>query len=67
MHLDRAWPVVLSARSEEALRGFGIAPGQWLDERSHANGSSPLLPDLAYHSGARRNHHPYRLTLVANR
>ena len=26
---------------------------------------SPVLPDLAYTLGARRNHHPYRLTLVA--
>ena len=37
----------------------------WLEERSNANGSSPVLPDLAYTLGARRNHHPYRLTLVA--
>ena len=29
------------------------------------NGDSPVLPDLAYTLGARRNHHPYRLTLVA--
>ena len=26
---------------------------------------SPMLPDLAYTLGARRNHHPYRLTLAA--
>ena len=38
---------------------------QWLDERSHANGDSPSLPDLVYSLGARRNHHPYRLTIVA--
>ena len=37
---------------------------QWLEERSHANGDSPVLPDLVYSLGARRNHHPYRLTVV---
>ena len=50
---ERAWPLVLSARSEEALRGFGLrSSAAWLDERSHANGSSPVLPDLAYTLGA---------------
>jgi acyl transferase domain-containing protein len=39
--------------------------GTWVDERSVANGSSPVLPDLTYTLGARRNHHPHRLTLVA--
>jgi acyl transferase domain-containing protein/NADPH:quinone reductase-like Zn-dependent oxidoreductase/NAD(P)-dependent dehydrogenase (short-subunit alcohol dehydrogenase family)/SAM-dependent methyltransferase/acyl carrier protein len=62
---DRAWPLVLSARSEEALRRSALRLSAWLDERSNANGSSPLLPDLAYTLGARRNHHPYRLTVVA--
>ena len=60
----RAWPLVLSARSEAALRSSASHLGAWLDERSKANGSSPMLPDLAYTLGARRNHHPYRLTLV---
>ena len=32
---------------------------------SNANGDSPVLPDLAYTLGARRNHHPYRVTLAA--
>jgi len=61
---ERAWPIVLSARSEDALRGSALQLAQWLDERSHANGDSPLLPDLVYSLGARRNHHPYRLTIV---
>jgi acyl transferase domain-containing protein/NADPH:quinone reductase-like Zn-dependent oxidoreductase/SAM-dependent methyltransferase/acyl carrier protein/short-subunit dehydrogenase len=64
-HPHRAWPLVLSARSEEALRSSASRLSIWLDERSNANGSSPVLPDLAYTLGARRNHHPYRLTLVA--
>jgi len=64
--IERAWPIVLSARSEDALRGSALQLAQWLEERSHANGASPLLPDLVYSLGARRNHHPYRLTLVTN-
>ena len=63
---ERAWPIVLSARSEEALRGTRVATGEWLEERSHANGDSPVLPDLVYSLGARRNHHPYRLTVVTS-
>src|SRR6202790_4181946 len=63
---NRAWPLVLSARSEEALRASALRLSAWLDERSNANGNSPILPDLAYTLGARRNHHPYRLTLVAH-
>ena len=38
----------------------------WLQERANANGSSPVLPDLTYTLGARRNHHPHRLTIVAH-
>ena len=64
-HPNRGWPLVLSARSEEALRSSVSRLSAWLDERSNANGSSPVLPDLTYTLGARRNHHPYRLTLVA--
>lgn len=62
---ERAWPVVLSARSEESLRAYAMRVAAWVDEHSVANGSSPILPDLSYTLGARRNHHPYRLTLVA--
>ncbi|MBV8378473.1 MAG: SDR family NAD(P)-dependent oxidoreductase, partial [Verrucomicrobia bacterium] len=64
-HSLRAWPLVLSARTEGALRASALRLKDWLDERSNANGNSPVLADLAYTLGARRNHHPYRLTLVA--
>ncbi|MEQ1860228.1 MAG: SDR family NAD(P)-dependent oxidoreductase [Chthoniobacteraceae bacterium] len=63
---ERAWPIVLSARSEEALRGSALHLAAWIEERAHANGSSPTLPDLVYSLGARRNHHPHRLTVVVN-
>ena len=61
---DRAWPVMLSARSEEALRVAAWQLGTWLDDHSNLNGSSPLLPDLTYMLGARRNHHSHRLALT---
>ncbi|HMF80137.1 MAG TPA: SDR family NAD(P)-dependent oxidoreductase [Candidatus Acidoferrum sp.] len=63
--LDREWPMMLSARSEDALRGCAMNLAAWLTERSNLNGDSPVLPDLVYTLGARRNHHPHRLTLVA--
>jgi acyl transferase domain-containing protein/NADPH:quinone reductase-like Zn-dependent oxidoreductase/SAM-dependent methyltransferase/acyl carrier protein len=62
---NRSWPIVLSARTEGALRSSASRMSAWLNERANANGSSPLLPDLVYTLGARRNHHPHRLTLVA--
>jgi acyl transferase domain-containing protein/NADPH:quinone reductase-like Zn-dependent oxidoreductase/SAM-dependent methyltransferase/acyl carrier protein len=62
---DRAWPVVLSARSEDALRGSALKLASWLTERVNLNGDSPVLPDLTYSLGHRRNHHAHRLTLVA--
>jgi acyl transferase domain-containing protein len=62
---ERAWPVMLSARSEDALRGCALNLAAWLTERSNLNGDSPVLPDLTYTLGARRNHHPHRLTTVA--
>src|SRR3954462_13609382 len=62
--LDRAWPVMLSARSEEALRGYAMKLASWLTERGNLNGDSPVLPDLTYSLGHRRNHHAHRLTLV---
>src|SRR5437868_4538445 len=62
---DRAWPVALSARSEDALRGSAMKLASWLTERVNLNGDSPVLPDLTYTLGHRRNHHPHRLTLVA--
>src|SRR6516162_7119166 len=65
IHANRSWPLVLSARSERSLCSSAKRLSAWLDERSTANGNSPALPDLTYTLGARRNHHPYRLTLVA--
>ncbi len=35
-------------------------------EHASANGSSPVLPDLTYTLGVRRNHHSHRLTLVTS-
>ena len=61
---ERPWPIMLSARSEDALRKSASQLAKWLDDRAHANGDAPLLPDLVYSLGARRNHHPYRLSLV---
>ncbi len=58
------WPITLSARSEDALRGCALSLAAWLTERSNLNGDSPVLPDLVYSLGARRNHHAYRLTTV---
>src|SRR4051812_25204466 len=63
--LDRGWPVMLSARSEEALRGYAMKLASSLTERGNLNRDSPVLPDLTYTLGERRNHHQHRLTLVA--
>src|SRR5450432_2335654 len=62
---NRPWPVMLSARSEASLRTSAANLSAWVKEHAHANGSSPVLPDLTYTLGVRRNHHPHRLTLVA--
>ncbi len=62
----RPWPVMLSARSEKSLRLSAANLSAWVREHAHANGSSPVLPDLTYSLGARRNHHPHRLTLVTS-
>lgn len=61
----RAWPVMLSARSEPALLGTARRLGEWIAHHSANNGTTPLLPALVYNLGARRNHHPHRLTLLA--
>ena len=58
----RAWPVVLSARSEESLRAGAGSLAAWLEAKHSANGTTSLLADLVYTLGVRRNHHPYRLT-----
>jgi acyl transferase domain-containing protein/NAD(P)-dependent dehydrogenase (short-subunit alcohol dehydrogenase family)/acyl carrier protein/phospholipid N-methyltransferase len=63
-HTERSWPLVLSARSEEALKAAAGQLAAWVEERAKANGRSPVLPDLTYTLGARRNHHSHRLTLV---
>src|SRR3954464_14926827 len=62
----RPWPLMLSARSEASLRASAANLSAWVKEHANANGSSPVLPDLTYTLGVRRNHHPYRLTLVAS-
>ncbi len=62
---DRAWPVMISARSEAALK---VSAGQlvnWIEHHSNRNGSTPLLPDLTYMLGARRNHHSHRFTITS--
>ena len=61
---SRPWPVTLSARSEKSLRASAANLSSWVKEHAETNGSSPILPDLTYTLGARRNHHPHRLTLV---
>jgi acyl transferase domain-containing protein/acyl carrier protein len=66
IQVERAWPIMLSARSEESLRSNAMRIAAWVDEHSIANGHSPVLPDLVYTLGARRNHHAHRLTLVAS-
>ena len=57
---------MLSARSEESLRASAANLSAWVKEHANANGSSPVLPDLTYTLGVRRNHHPHRLTLVTS-
>lgn len=61
----RAWPVVLSARSEESLKASAANLAAWLDEAAKNDKSGTLLAGLVYTLGARRNHHTYRLTLTA--
>ena len=61
----RPWPLMLSARSEKALQASAANLSAWVKEHAENNGSSPILPDLTYTLGGRRNHHPHRLTLTA--
>lgn len=63
---ERGWPIVLSARSENALLAVAANIGAWVQDHEKSNGTSPLLPALTYTLGARRNHHSYRLTVVAH-
>ncbi|MEO7100065.1 MAG: SDR family NAD(P)-dependent oxidoreductase [Luteolibacter sp.] len=62
----RAWPLMLSARSEESLLATAFKMSAWMDDHSKLNGSSPSLADLTYMLGARRNHHSHRLVLTSN-
>lgn len=60
--IRRAWPIILSARSEESLKAAASDLADWIDAKVRSNETKSLLPDLVYTLGARRNHHPYRLT-----
>src|SRR4029077_14024050 len=51
---------------EGALRASASRLKEWLETKEKSNGSTPVLPDLGYTLGARRNHHQHRLTLVAH-
>lgn len=62
---ERAWPIVLSARSEESLQGAARELSAWIEPHSANNGKNPLLPALVHMLGARRNHHAHRITLLA--
>ncbi|HEY4284382.1 MAG TPA: SDR family NAD(P)-dependent oxidoreductase [Chthoniobacterales bacterium] len=62
----RPWPLMVSARSEASLRASAANLSAWVKEHANSNGSSPVLPDLTFTLGVRRNHHPHRLTLVAS-
>jgi len=63
--VNRGWPLVLSARSENALLGVAARLGAWVHQHAKGNGSSPLPSALSYTLGARRNRHSHRLTMVA--
>src|SRR6185436_14713376 len=52
--------------SEKSLRTSAANLSGWIKEHANANGISPVLPDLTYTLGVRRNHHQHRLTLVAS-
>lgn len=64
--LNRSWPLMISARSEDALKATAARLGDWVESHELGNGTSPVLPKLTYTLGARRNHHAHRLTLVAS-
>lgn len=64
--MNRSWPLVISARSEDALKATAARLGDWIEAHELGNGASPVLPKLTYLLGARRNHHAHRLTVVAS-
>jgi len=59
---SRWWPVVLSARSEESLAAGAARLARWIEEN---DGRPGLMAALTHTLGARRNHHPHRLTVAA--
>jgi len=63
---DRSWPLVISARSEEALKATAARLAGWIEAHELGNGASPVLPKLTYTLGNRRNHHAHRLTLIGS-
>jgi acyl transferase domain-containing protein/NADPH:quinone reductase-like Zn-dependent oxidoreductase/SAM-dependent methyltransferase/acyl carrier protein/NADP-dependent 3-hydroxy acid dehydrogenase YdfG len=63
---NRAWPLILSARSEESLLVAAFKLSTWMDDHSKLNGGSPSLADLTHMLGARRNHHSHRLAITSN-
>lgn len=63
---ERSWPLVISARSENALKATAARLANWVEAHELGNGVSPVLPKLTYTLGARRNHHAHRLTMVAD-
>ena len=63
---DRSWPLVISARSEDALKASAARLAGWIESHELGNGASPVLPKLTYSLGARRNHHAHRLTLIGS-
>ena len=63
---DRSWPLVISARSEDALKATAGRLADWIESHELGNGVSPVLPKLTYTLGVRRNHHQHRLTLVGS-
>ena len=63
---NRSWPLVISARSEDALKSTAARLADWIEAHELGNGTSPVLPKLTYTLGARRNHHAHRLTVVAS-
>lgn len=63
---NRSWPIVISARSEDALKATAARLGDWIESHELGNGTSPVLPKLTYTLGVRRNHHQHRLTMAAS-
>lgn len=60
LNADQAWPLVLSARSEESLRRLASA---WVELAEKTEG--PSLADLTFSAANRRTHYSHRLSLVA--